>query len=167
MTTQSQVLAGPPGDCCLKGVKHFGNPSGEIITIAGIQTYISKPPPPPAKLEDGSSSEQLEDKKKIILFLADVYGPFFINAQLLQNYYASQGLFTISIHPIPFLLFGFSRLGFTVLGIDYFFGDPMHLHTEEGFNRDAYLAMSLQRAKNAFPAWLKEVREIYGIRYHY
>ena len=40
----------------------------------------------------------------------------------------------------------------------------MHLHTEEGFNRDAYLAMSLQRAKNAFPAWLKEVREIYGIR---
>ena len=157
MTTQSPVLAGPPGDCCLKGVKHFGNPSGEIITIAGIQTYISKPPPAKDSSQD----------KKIILFLADVYGPFFINAQLLQDYYASQGLFTISIHPIAFLLFGFPTPGFTVLGIDYFFGDPMHLHTEEGFNRDAYLAMSLQRAKNAFPAWLKEVREIYGIRYHY
>ena len=157
MTTQSQVLAGPPGDCCLKGVKHFGNPSGEIITIAGIQTYISKPPPAKDSSQD----------KKIILFLADVYGPFFINAQLLQDYYASQGLFTISIHPIAFILFGFPRLGFTVLGIDYFFGDPMHLHTEEGFDRDSYLAMSLQRAKKAFPAWLKEVREIYGIRYHY
>ena len=83
--SESPVLAGPPGDCCLKGVKHFGNPSGEIITIAGVQTYISHPPP----AKDGS-----QDKKKIILFLADVYGPFFINAQLLQDYYASQGLFT-------------------------------------------------------------------------
>ena len=117
MTTQSQVLAGPPGDCCLKGVKHFGNPSGEIITIAGIQTYISKPPPPPAKLEDGSSSEQLEDKKKIILFLADVYGPFFINAQLLQDYYASQGLFTISIHPIAFLYLVFPPQVLPSLGL--------------------------------------------------
>lgn len=82
-TTQSPVLAGPPGDCCLKGVKHFGKPNGETITIAGLQTYISKPPP----AKDGSP-----DDKKIILYLADVYGPFYINAQLLQDYYASHGL---------------------------------------------------------------------------
>ena len=83
--TQSTVLAGSPGDCCLKGVKHSGEPSGETITIAGIQTYISKPPP--AK---DSSHDNLD--KKIILYFADVYGPFYLNAQLLQDYYASQGL---------------------------------------------------------------------------
>ena len=57
-------------------------------------------------------------------------------------------------------------LGFTVLGIDYFFGDPVHLHAnEEGFDRAAWSAKSKQRAKEAFPKWVKEVREIYG-RYH-
>ena len=83
-STQSPVLAGPPGDCCLKGVKHFGDPRGETITIAGVQTYISKPPP----AKDSSHD------KKIILYLADVFGPFYINAQLLQDYYASHGLST-------------------------------------------------------------------------
>ena len=86
-STQSTVLAGPPGDCCIKGVKHFGEPSGETITIAGIQTYISKPPP--AK----ESSHDNLDNKKIILYFADVFGPFYTNAQLLQDYYASHGLY--------------------------------------------------------------------------
>ena len=81
-SAHSPVLAGPPGDCCVKGVKHFGEPSGETITIAGVQTYLSKPPPAKGSLDD----------KKIILFLADVFGPFYINAQLLQDYYASHGL---------------------------------------------------------------------------
>ena len=81
-STQSPVLAGPPGDCCVKGVKHFGEPSGETITIAGVQTYISKP----LKAKDSSHD------KKIILYFADVFGPFYINSQLLQDYYASHGL---------------------------------------------------------------------------
>ena len=80
--TSTTVLAGPPGDCCVKGVKHFGEPSGETTTIAGVQTYISKPPP----AKDSSHD------KKIILYFADVFGPFYINAQLLQDYYASHGL---------------------------------------------------------------------------
>jgi len=136
-STQSSVLAGPPGDCCFKGVKHFGEPSGETITIAGVQTYISKPPP----AKDSSHD------KKIILYLADVYGPLYINAQLLQDYYASHG--------------------FTVLGIDYFFGDPIHLHTEESFGRAAWMAKSKQQAKEAFPKWIKEVRETYGANAKY
>jgi dienelactone hydrolase len=129
---ESPVLADPPGECCVQGsVKHFGEPSGETITIAGIQTYISKPP------VKGSHQE------KVILYLADVFGPFYPNAQLLQDYYASHG--------------------FLVLGIDYFFGDPVHLHLDEaGFDFSAWVAKSKQRAKGAFPKWLKEVREIYG-----
>jgi hypothetical protein len=96
-SSQSPVLAGPPGDCCLKGVKHFGDPSGETITIAGVQTYLSKPPP----AKDSSSSVH---DKKIILYLADVFGPFYINAQLLQDYYASHGLSTPAIIELLFFI---------------------------------------------------------------
>jgi hypothetical protein len=33
---------------------------------------------------------------------------------------------------------------------------------EEGFDKAAWIAKSMHRAKEAFPKWLKEVREIYG-----
>jgi hypothetical protein len=88
-STESQVLAGPPGECCIQGVKHFGEPSGETITIAGIETYISKPS------DKGNS--------KIILYFADVFGPFYLNAQLLQDYYASHGSLQNSCHSVSFL----------------------------------------------------------------
>lgn len=78
-STESPVLAGPPGDCCVTGVKHTGEPVGKTITIAGVPTYISEP----TSKQSGS--------KKVILFFADVWGPFFVNAQLLQDYFASQG----------------------------------------------------------------------------
>jgi hypothetical protein len=56
--------------------------------------------------------------------------------------------------------------GFTVLGIDYFLGDPINLHLdEEGFHLATWISKSRQRAKEVFPKWIKEVREIYG-RYH-
>jgi hypothetical protein len=53
--------------------------------------------------------------------------------------------------------------GFIVLGIDYFFGDPIHLHKDEAnFDRSAWSSKSKQQAKEAFPKWIKAVREIYG-----
>ena len=68
--------------------------------------------------------------------------------------------------PLPYSVLFSSPSGFTVLGLDYFFGDPIHLHTnEEGFDRTAWMAKSRKQAKEAFPKWIKEVREIYG-RYH-
>ena len=156
----SPVLAGPPGVCCVKGVKHFGEPSGEIITIAGVQTYISKPPP----AKDSSHD------KKIILYLADVFGPFYVNAQLLQDYYASHGLsrLLITAHSILRLVFFCFHAGFTVLGIDYFLGDPINLHMDkQGFDITAWIAKSRQRAKEVFPKWVKEVRKIYGGYHQY
>ena len=110
VSTQSPVLAGPPGDCCFKGVKHSGEPSGEIITIAGVQTYLSKP------LQAKDSSHE----KKIILYLADVYGPLYVNAQLLQDYYASHGLCHDDL--IPAIAF-FSFLTFFFPPRFYCFGD--------------------------------------------
>ena len=41
----------------------------------------------------------------------------------------------------------FSSLGFTILGIDYSLGDPIHLHTdEEGFDKAAWITKSRQQA---------------------
>ena len=39
----------------------------------------------------------------------------------------------------------------------------MQLHSnEKGFDQAAWIAKSMQRAKEAFPNWMKEVRKIYG-----
>jgi len=78
-STESPVLAGPPGDCCVQGVKHTGVPVGRVETIAGVETYVSDAPAKTA------------GPTKVILFFADVYGPLFENAKLLQDYFASHG----------------------------------------------------------------------------
>ena len=73
----SHVLAGPPGDCCRQTVQHVGEKWGTIETVAGVETYVSRP-------KDGSN-------KRIILFFADVYGPIYINSQLIMDYWADNG----------------------------------------------------------------------------
>ncbi|KNZ77284.1 Protein AIM2 [Termitomyces sp. J132] len=128
----SHVLAGPPGDCCFKAVKHSGTPVGKRIEIAGVPTYISEP-----------STQLADGRKKIILYLADVFGPFFLNNQLIQDYLAENG--------------------FLVLGIDYFFGDGFGFHLdEEGFDRMAWIENAKVKANEVYPKWLETVRETYG-----
>ena len=76
----SSVLTGPLGDCCVRGGKHArGIPVGRVETIAGVETYISYPP------------TNTTGPMKVILFFADIYGPFDENAKQLQDYFASQG----------------------------------------------------------------------------
>jgi len=127
MSTDSAVLAGPPGDCCFQGVKHSGEPVGKTITIAGFSTYISEPKGQP---------------KGIILFFPDVYGPFYLNGQLLQDYFAASG--------------------FLVLGLDYFFGDAIDKHTDPDFDRMAWITEMRGRADVETPKWIQAVREQYG-----
>lgn len=79
----SPALAGPLGEQCFEGVKHVGTAVGKTIKIADIDTYVSEPPA-------GATGP-----KKVILYFADVFGPFFDNAKLLQDYFASHG--TVSI----------------------------------------------------------------------
>ncbi|KAG5350859.1 hypothetical protein C0989_009006 [Termitomyces sp. Mn162] len=132
----SHVLAGPPGDCCFKAVKHSGTPVGKRIEIAGVPTYISEP-----------STQLADGRKKIILYLADVFGPFFLNNQLIQDYLAENG--------------------FLVLGIDYFFGDGFGFHLdEEGFDRMAWIENAKVKANEVYPKWLETVRETYGMKFH-
>lgn len=83
----SSVLAGAPGDCCFKGFKHTGEPVGKTITIAEVPTYLSEPPT--------GVPQQADGKKRVILYFADIYGPFYINGQLLQDHFASHGMFTL------------------------------------------------------------------------
>lgn len=74
----SPILAGPSGDCCVQGVKHTGMALGKTIKIADVETYITQP--------QGATGS-----KRIMLYFADIYGPFYLNAQLLQDFFASQG----------------------------------------------------------------------------
>jgi len=76
----STTLASAPASCCFSGVKHTGTPVGRVEDLGGIQTYISEPPSAAAT-------------QKVILLLADIWGPLFVNNKLLQDYFASCGMF--------------------------------------------------------------------------
>ena len=64
-------------DDCFKTVAHSGTPLGHTETIAGVATYVSEP--------TGTA------RNKILLFFADVFGPFYLNNQLVQDWFASNG----------------------------------------------------------------------------
>ncbi|KAF8835155.1 alpha/beta-hydrolase [Paxillus ammoniavirescens] len=125
------TLASPPRACCFTGVQHSGTPVGRVEDLGGLSTYISEPP----------AAAAAGTHKKVILFLADVYGPLFINNQLLQDYFASSG--------------------FVVLGPDYFFGDAVPNHPP-GRDWGPWLQSVRAPAKEAFPKWLDAVKAIYG-----
>lgn len=74
----STTFASAPSDCCASGFKHTGTPSGKTISIADVETYVSEP-------------KNAGPDKKVVLFFSDVYGPLFLNNQLVMDYYADQG----------------------------------------------------------------------------
>jgi hypothetical protein len=58
---------------------------------------------------------------------------------------------------------GHVNAGFTVLGPDYFFGDPIQNHmNEEGWDRPAWMAKSRKAAGELVPKWFEAVKEKYG-----
>ncbi|KAJ2928385.1 hypothetical protein H1R20_g8693, partial [Candolleomyces eurysporus] len=132
----SPALAGALTKNCTQGWRHSGTATGKNVTIAGVSTYLAEP-------------THRTGPKKVILFYSDVFGSFFINNQLLQDYFASQGYY--------------------VLGLDYFFGDPIGLHVDQdlhpfdpNFDLPAWVAKSRVQAAQAVPIWNKAVRERYG-----
>ncbi|KAG1768265.1 hypothetical protein EV702DRAFT_979567 [Suillus placidus] len=129
----SSILAGPLTDHCFTSVAHSGTAKGKSITIAGVPTYLSAP-----------QAFAASGVETVILYFSDVFGPFYINAQLVQDYYASQA-------------------GFTVVGIDYFFGDPVHLHLDKpGFDRSTWRTKSVEQARASVPKWVDGVKEMFG-----
>ena len=78
----------------------------------------------------------------------------------MQDYYASHGAFLPVSEDIYLIHW---RLGYYVLGIDYFFGDAIYLHHEEpNFDKPAWLTKQREKAKEITPEWIEEVRKIYG-----
>ncbi|KAF6745240.1 Alpha/Beta hydrolase protein [Ephemerocybe angulata] len=133
LSVDSPTLAGPIGPHCTQGTKLVGRGIGSNITIADVPTYFTSPTVAPGEGQP----------KKVLLFYSDVYGAFHTNNQLLQDYFATQG--------------------FYVLGIDYFFGDPIQAHDGEvGWNQAAWFQKSRQQAADALPKWIAAVREQYG-----
>ncbi|KAH7909058.1 Alpha/Beta hydrolase protein [Hygrophoropsis aurantiaca] len=130
--SSSPVLAKAPSSCCWSGVKHTGTPVGRVEELGGMTTYITEP---------SSSAQSTSGPKKVILFLPDVYGPLFVNNQLLQDYFAT--------------------FGFIVVGPDYFFGNGVPNHPP-GFDRQVWVEGARQPAIDAFPAWLAAVKARYG-----
>ncbi|KZO90194.1 hypothetical protein CALVIDRAFT_542940 [Calocera viscosa TUFC12733] len=78
------LLAGDHTSCCSTGVKHTGTPLGELRNLPGLDctVYISYPP-------DKSTT-------RVLLFYPDVYGPRYLNNQLLMDYFAKQGFLVVS-----------------------------------------------------------------------
>ncbi|KAJ2928388.1 hypothetical protein H1R20_g8697, partial [Candolleomyces eurysporus] len=133
----SPSLAGALSKNCTQGFRHSGAATGKNVTIAGVQTYLAEPTHP-------------SGTKKVIFFYSDAFGPFVINNQLLQDYFASRGRYY-------------------VLGLDYFFGDPIGLHVDKdlqpidpNFNLTAWVEKSRREAAQAVPIWNEAVKKRYG-----
>ncbi|KAF6744573.1 Alpha/Beta hydrolase protein [Ephemerocybe angulata] len=141
----SPVLAGPIGKNCTIGSIHEGTPTGKNITIGGVPTYFAAPSK--ALNNDGGGKKA---STKVIMF----FGAFSINNELLQDYFATQG--------------------YNVLGIDYFFGDPIGLHVspdlvpfDPTFDLNAWVVKSKNQADAAVPTWIEAVKRRYGSKAKY
>lgn len=122
-----------PRECCIKTVEHSGTAGGTTEIIAGVPTYVSRP-------------QSQGESRKIVLFFADVYGPFFLNSLLLMDYWASHG--------------------YLVLALDYFEGDTIdkHLHKLGPHYSlvEDYVPAKMTRAKEITPLWIDAIKEQFG-----
>lgn len=106
------MASNPPGDCCIKGVKHEGSSTGTLVTINNKhQAYIAMPSP--AALQAAPNK-----KGAAILFIPDVIG-IWQNSKLLADQYAANGYLTLVIDP--------------------FNGDPLSLDRPAGFDFMSWL----------------------------
>ncbi|KAL5583881.1 hypothetical protein FOVSG1_015232 [Fusarium oxysporum f. sp. vasinfectum] len=94
----------PPKTCCYQGFRHEGTAVGRYEAFDEFEAYISEPS---------------QSTRKGILFLPDVVGHTFINAQLIADQFVENGYFVM----IP----------------DLFHGDSVPLNEPEGFNIMAWL----------------------------
>lgn len=73
------MASNPPGKCCTEGVKHSGTALGEFIKIEDFGTYIT-----------GDKSAT-----KVIIIYPDVFGPQYLNVQLVADSFAASGYFVV------------------------------------------------------------------------
>ena len=127
-------LAKPPGDCCLTGHMHVGDPRGTFETLADVDTYIVHPP-------EGKANGN------IMLYYADVFG-MFTNAQLVMDEFANAGYLT---------------LGLDYFQNDPVFLHRSDSKTnKEGFDYQAWKDKYAAFAETKVPEWNAAVKQKYG-----
>ncbi|KAK7027270.1 hypothetical protein VNI00_015359 [Paramarasmius palmivorus] len=107
---------------CVKGVIHEGTAKGKWEKIGGVDCYVATP----------SNADYPKDK--VLLYLADAFGPQFINAKAFKRV-----LFANSCLPSymrQLLVDSFAENGFKTIAPDYFDGDavPEGLLIKHGAN---------------------------------
>ncbi|MAD83204.1 MAG: hypothetical protein CL912_09575 [Deltaproteobacteria bacterium] len=80
---EDAYLAKPSGMCCLKGSLHEGTPRGEMVTIAGVETYTVAPP------KENANGH-------ILLYFPDVWG-LFNNGLLIMDGFADDGFLVLGL----------------------------------------------------------------------
>jgi hypothetical protein len=81
--SQDEYLAKPSGLCCLKGTIHKGEARGTWETIAGVETYISRPP-------------KGKENGHVLLYFPDVWG-MFPNGLLVMDAFADAGFLVLGL----------------------------------------------------------------------
>lgn len=130
-------LAKPPGDCCIAGNLHDGEPRGTQETIEGINTYIVHPA---AEKSNGN----------IILYFPDVWG-LFKNGLLVMDGFADAGYLTIGIDY------------FRGDPVWKHRKDRHDTTTEPNFDYDAWKTKHQEFAAEAVPRWVNAVKDKYGV----
>lgn len=135
-TVDEGYLAKPPGDCCITGHLHEGEPRGTIETVEGIETYVVRPP-------EGRANGN------IVLYFPDVWG-FFNNGFLVMDAFAEAGYMTI---------------GLDYFRGDPVWKHRKDRHdttTEPDFDYEAWKEKHQAFAAEAVPRWVDAVRAKYG-----
>lgn len=129
-------LAKPPGDCCIAGNLHVGEPRGTQETIDGIDTYVAHPP---AGKSNGN----------IVLWFPDVWG-LSNNGLLVMDGFADAGYLTV---------------GLDYFRGDPVWKHRKDRHdttTDPGFDYDAWKTKHQTFAAEAVPRWVDAVKAKYG-----
>lgn len=129
-------LAKPSGACCLEGNIHSGNPRGDFVNIADVETYVTKPP-------DAKANGH------ILLYFPDVWGVF-PNGLLIMDGFADAGYLVV---------------GLDYFRGDPVWKHRKHRldkETEPDFDYEAWKKKHTAFANEAVPKWVDAVRQQYG-----
>jgi hypothetical protein len=150
----STTLAEHPRHCCIQSVRHTGTPIGSIETLAGTNTYITR--------DDPRRGDQ-DKYQQILFYFSDVFGPLYVNNQLLMDYFASRGK-SVRLHTKHSAkVTGGETEGYLVVSLDYFEGDKLEaLRAKPGFDLAAWGMDKHSRAKELIPGWISAVKAKYG-----
>eukprot|EP01124_Arcella_intermedia_P021915 TRINITY_DN3152_c0_g1_i1.p1 TRINITY_DN3152_c0_g1~~TRINITY_DN3152_c0_g1_i1.p1 ORF type:complete len:266 (-),score=43.63 TRINITY_DN3152_c0_g1_i1:24-821(-) len=65
---------------CFKGSRSTGTPTGEVIVLGGVNTYIARPP---------------TDSQSAIIIATDIFGYSFVNSRLIADEFAKAGFLCV------------------------------------------------------------------------